>query len=169
MQGSQWLASVLISCLVGIQLPGARQSACVERHPGKVTSVVLAVKGCGGNGAMIPNVARGLNDLGDDVAVSVLKGLQPTELNKPEIVRGILCVIRVAFYSVSAIYQEEDRLPRVTFFLLQYLKEKEIHDEVLEAQINSVEEFVKQQTQTSPDSFEDSVRPGIQRNESDLP
>jgi hypothetical protein len=150
MRGTLHLSSVFISCLVGIQQPSIGQSPCVERDPNRVRAVVSGVKACGGGTGLFEPFGRAINQLGDDVSVSVLKGLELTELTKPENVRGYLCMVRIAFYNISTILREEDRVPHVTIFLLEYLKEEMAHDGDLEAQINSVESYVKQQTQEQP-------------------
>jgi hypothetical protein len=136
--------------------PLSGQGIAAEHDANKIRGVVSGVKACGAGGGMFSGFGVAVNQLGDDASVSVLKGLNSKELTKPEIIRGYLCIVRIAFYAPDRILREEDRIPAVTLFVLQCLRKNEAADGDLVAQISSTEAYVRDHTVERPNSTEDS-------------
>jgi hypothetical protein len=86
-----------------------------------------------------------LVQLGDRVAVSILKILEPAELTNPQKVKSYLPIVRTAFTEPVCISLETDKDPKVTVFLLNYLG-KNVSDPVVQEEIHRTLEFVKEQT-----------------------
>ena|SRR5271156_6020232 len=146
-------------CVVpGSQQPLAGQLSGVDVHQNNVRNVLSALEYCK-HETMFSSLGFEIAQLGDDASASILKGFDRTELAKRENIKGYLCIVRLAFWKPERIARAEDRVPGVTIFLLEYLKEKTAHEKDLEAQINSVEAYVKQQTQEQPRTSQDSLTP----------
>src|SRR5947209_17704834 len=86
-----------------------------------------------------------LRTLGDGTAVALLKSLSASELLKPDSIRVYLRLIKDSFASFQWIQIEENKIPRVTVFLLKSL-EHYGGDVDLRNEIQQVTDYVKQQT-----------------------
>jgi hypothetical protein len=85
--------------------------------------------------------------LGDLCAVAILKTVDEPDLTEPKTVRGILLTIASSFSSPQNILIDEDKEPRVTLFLLNYLR-RNVHSAELQQEIRRTIEFVKKQNRT---------------------
>lgn len=86
-----------------------------------------------------------LIELGDRVSIALLKILNPPDLKDPEKVKGFLPIIRDSFAFPEAISVESDKRPRITLFLLDYLR-KNLSDAQAQRFIQETIDFVKQKT-----------------------
>jgi hypothetical protein len=91
--------------------------------------------------------------LGDRVSIATLKIYTPNELAKPENAEAYLTVVRNAFSSPDAVHEKLDKDPKVTLFVLEYLKEKEISDPRIETRIEYMKECVKDFTCSSQGEY----------------
>ena len=73
--------------------------------------------------------------LGDRVSVAVLKIYNADELTRPENAHAYLTVARNAFSDRSSVLEKSDTDPKVTLFLLGYLKDKELSSPEIEKRI----------------------------------
>jgi hypothetical protein len=73
--------------------------------------------------------------LGDRVSVAVLKIYDADELTRPENAHAYLTVARNAFSDRSSVLEKSDTDPKVTLFVLGYLKEKEVSSPEIEKRI----------------------------------
>jgi hypothetical protein len=147
MQSNLWLASILILRFIGNQqLPGGQTSL---PPPINITNVRSAFEMCKQH-VMFSPIAYGTARRGDDASASLLRAIDPKELATPENTKAYLCLVRLAFWKPDSVPDREENIPGVTMFLLEYLKERHSDDEALKAEINSVEAFVKEQTQEQP-------------------
>jgi hypothetical protein len=147
MQSNLWLASILILRFIGNQQLPAGQTSLPP--PINVTNVLSAFGLCKQH-AMFGHIADEVGRRGDDASASLLRALDPNELATPENTKAYLCLVRLAFWKPDSMPDREKKIPGVTMFLLEYLKERHSDDEALKAEINSVEAFVKEQTQEQP-------------------
>jgi hypothetical protein len=88
---------------------------------------------------------KGLGRLGDSVSEAILKILDDQAVTSPETVRDFLPIIRDSFAEPRLISIEADRTPRVTLFLLDYLKQR-VNDAQTQQDIQETVEFVKAKT-----------------------
>jgi hypothetical protein len=86
-----------------------------------------------------------VNRLGDRVSIALLKILREDELSNPEKVRKLLPLVRTAFLNPKLISITEDRKPKVTVFLLGYLRNK-FKDPKLRQEISELMDFVNRKT-----------------------
>jgi len=90
----------------------------------------------------------GINQVGDGVSVATLKIFGLKELTDKETATAYLSVVRWAFSAPKKILLAADSEPKVTLSLLDFLKDKETADVVLENSIESTKEFILRQTST---------------------
>ena len=83
--------------------------------------------------------------LGDACAIAILKIVGEPNLTDPKTVKAILLTINSAFFSPQRIAIAEDRNPRVTLFLLKYLKQN-VRDAELQQDVLKTMKFVETQT-----------------------
>jgi L-2-hydroxyglutarate oxidase LhgO len=100
-----------------------------------------------------PHLATGFSEkqsdrLGDRVSIALLKILDDKDLRDPQTIKKILPLIRGAFIAPRAISIPEGRKPKVTFFLLRYLKEN-AQNQNLKNEIAEVMDFIKEKTATN--------------------
>jgi hypothetical protein len=95
-------------------------------------------------GGMESHAELGVQNMGDGASIAVLKIVDPNGLEKPEFVKAYLKMVRTAFSRPELTVCAEDRIPEVTLFLLDYLREK-VEDKELEGQIDSTKEYVLKQ------------------------
>jgi hypothetical protein len=159
MQRNLWLVSILTLCFVGNQQLPAGQTSGAIPPPSNVTNVRSAFEMCK-HQTMFSGIGLGVARRGDDASASLIRALDPKELATPENTKAYLCLVRLAFSKPDSIPEREERIPGVTMFLLEYLKERESDDEALKTEINSMEAYVKQQTQELLKNSQDSLTPG---------
>jgi hypothetical protein len=92
--------------------------------------------------------------LGDRVSIAVLRIYTTDELVRPENAGAYLTVARNAFSMRSSVIEKSDADPRVTLFLLAYLKEKEISNLGIEKRIEYLEGCVKDFTCSSQGEYD---------------
>ena len=97
------------------------------------------------------HLSPSLPQLGDRVSIAALKIYLPTEIIEPDNATAYLTIIRTAFSDKSRVLETADKNPRVTLFVLEYLREKETSDAVLERRIEYLERCVPEFT-CSPQS-----------------
>ncbi len=86
---------------------------------------------------------RPLSTLGDRVSIAALKIYSADEILQTENAQAYLTVVRNAFSSRSSVVAKPDQIPKVTSFVLNYLKEKEISNAGIEKRISYLEQCVK--------------------------
>jgi hypothetical protein len=84
--------------------------------------------------------------LGDGVSDALLKILEDSDLKNPQTVRDLLPIIRDAFTQPYLIAVEADKKPKVTTFLLDYLRQN-VPDPQAQLDIQQTVEFVKSKTE----------------------
>ncbi len=92
--------------------------------------------------------------LGDRVSIAVLRIYTADELVQAENARAYLTVVRNAFSMRSSVLEKSDADPRVTLFVLQYLREKEVSNPGIEKRIAYLEGCVKGFTCSSQGEYD---------------
>jgi hypothetical protein len=87
-----------------------------------------------------------LPQMGDAVAVAVLKIWTPAQLAEPNNAGACLVVLGLGFSDKNAVVREADKHPQVTMFVLDYLEEKEVSQPKLEKRIATTKDCVQQFT-----------------------
>jgi hypothetical protein len=77
--------------------------------------------------------------LGDRVSIAVLRIFTAEELVQAENAAAYLTVVRNAFSMRSSVLEKSDADPRVTLFVLEYLREKEVSNPGIEKRIAYLE------------------------------
>lgn len=129
--------------VVYVQSPDGRRTKTVP-PPTNVGNALSAFQGCK-SGFVMTSLGMELARRRDDALASLLRGINPKELATPENTRAYICLVRQAFRMPSSMPLREDRVPGVTFLLLEYLKMK-TDDKALVMEIDSSEDYVKSQT-----------------------
>src|SRR4029077_12039186 len=88
---------------------------------------------------------RDIPALGDRCAIAILKIVEVPELVQPKTAEGVLRTIHLAFARPDLIRIKEDRKPKVTLFVLNYMKDK-IPDPETQRKIEETIEFVRLQS-----------------------
>ena len=83
--------------------------------------------------------------LGDACSIAILKLMDRHDLSEPKTAVVVLAMINNAFAHPDQISISSDREPRVTMFLLDYLRET-IKDSEVQSRIRWTIQYVKQQT-----------------------
>jgi len=99
-------------------------------------------------GGMESHAELGVQNMGDGVSIAALKITDPNDLLKPEFAKAYLKMARAAFSRPEITVCAEDKSPQVTLFLLGYLREK-VNDRDLQDQIDSVKQFIRDQTKAA--------------------
>jgi hypothetical protein len=84
-------------------------------------STVAPVLRDSGNNVLTSSTEKAINRLGDRAAVGIMRRIGGESPTKPEEVRRILSVIKLAFAVPDIITYDGDRAPRATSFLLDSL------------------------------------------------
>jgi hypothetical protein len=92
--------------------------------------------------------------LGDRVSIAVLRIYSADELAKPENAGAYLTVLRNAFSTRNSVVEKSDADPKVTLFVLGYLKEKEVSSPGMEKRIAYLEGCVKDFTCSSQGEYD---------------
>jgi hypothetical protein len=150
------LARLIYSALIGISVLGMQQQTAPVTRPDyasppvvddrySVSTVRSALQFIqrGGNTIEAKGYIWPLMSLGDRVSVAVLKIYTRDELVIPQNTRAYVIVVRNAFSSRSNVLEKSDVDPKITLFVLQYLKEIYVSDPEVEKDINYLQGCVK--------------------------
>jgi hypothetical protein len=127
------------------QSPSVNQGVMDDRYSiAAVNSALRFLQRQGvGNSIEAKGYMNALPLLGDRVSVAVLKIYTPDDLVRTENTEAYLTVVRNAFSSRTDILETLDTDPKITLFVLEYLKEKEISSPGIEKRIEYMERCVK--------------------------
>jgi hypothetical protein len=89
------------------------------------------------------NGSPSLLQLGDGVSIAVLKIYDRSELVKPENAHAYLTAVRNAFSGRSSVLEKANLDPKVTLFVLDYLREQEVSEPDIEKRISYMTGCVK--------------------------
>jgi hypothetical protein len=92
--------------------------------------------------------------LGDRVSIAVLRIYTADELVQAENAAAYLTVLRNAFSTRSRVLEKSDADPRVTLFVLEYLREKEVSNSGIEKRIAYLEGCMKDFTCSSQGEYD---------------
>jgi hypothetical protein len=96
----------------------------------------------GGEAKNFTHMSPSLPQLADRVSIAAMKIYPPTELIKSDNATAYLSIVRTAFSDKSKVLEVADKNPRVTLFVLEYLREKENSNPDLERRIDYLERCV---------------------------
>jgi hypothetical protein len=82
------------------------------------------------------NGSPSLLQLGDGVSIAVLKIYDRSELVKPENAHAYLTAVRNTFSGRNNVLEKSDLDPKVTLFVLDYLREQEVSEPDIEKRIS---------------------------------
>ena len=97
--------------------------------------------------------------LGDRASIAVLKIYNADELTRPENADAYLTVARNAFSDRSSVLEKSDTDPKVTLFVLEYLKVKEVASPGIEKRIAYLQGCVKDFTCSSQGEYDFCRKP----------
>jgi hypothetical protein len=83
--------------------------------------------------------------LGDRMSIAIVKILDEQDLKNPGNVSSFLPLIRTSFSNPQFVSIESDKEPKVTFLLLQYLRQN-VEDAQVQQEIEQTIEFVREKT-----------------------
>jgi len=89
------------------------------------------------------NGSPSLLQLGDGVSIAALKIYDRSELVKPENAHAYLTAVRNAFSGRNSVLEKSDLDPKVTLFVLDYLREQEVSEPDIEKRISYLTRCVK--------------------------
>jgi hypothetical protein len=131
---------LLISVLVGSFVLAAQQQnppvsrpvfenppALEDRYSVSVVSAALQFLKRGGNSIEAKGYIWPLLSLGDRVSIATLKIYSTDELVQAGNTQAYLTAVRNAFSSRGSVLEKSDTDPRVTLFVLQYLRGKDVY------------------------------------------
>lgn len=99
------------------------------------------------------NGSPSLLQLGDGVSIAVLKIYDRSELAKPQNAHAYLTAVRNAFSGRNGVLEKSDLDPKVTLFVLDYLREQEVSEPDIEKRISYMTGCVKNFTCSSRDEY----------------
>ena len=141
MKAISLLAVLLLSCSAA-----RSQGAGEDCRPYMINLVQAALDTASSNpGFVSSHIQRGLQMQGDAVAIVLLKVLESRDFTDPQKVRAIIQIIRQSFTAVQAISIAEDKRPKVTVFLLNYVRQN-VKDAKLAIEVQQAIDFVMAQT-----------------------
>ena len=111
------------------------------------------------NGGDVKTYLWPLLHLGDRVSIAALKIYGADELTKPENADAYLRVARNAFSDRSSVREKSDTDPKVTLFVLGWLKEKEISNPGIEKRIAYLQGCVTDFTCSSKGEYDFCRKP----------
>jgi hypothetical protein len=126
------------------RLSDERSSGEGDPHGLKIVRNALQLR-TGGRQHIRSQNQKQLNRLGDQLSIALLKILNETDFADPALTLDLLPIVRDSFQYPQFITRVEDRVPSVTLFLLNFLKENS-SDVAIKAEIQRTIDFVKQQT-----------------------
>lgn len=130
-----------------------------DRYSVSVVNAALQFLERGGSSLEIKTYLWPLSHLGDRVSIAALKIYSADELTKPENASLYLVVARNAFLDRSGILEKSDIDPKVTLFVLAYLKEKEVSSPGIEKRIAYLQGCVKDFTCSSQGEYDFCRKP----------
>jgi hypothetical protein len=117
-----------------------------DTDPYSISLVATALRlRAGGQQVILASNQKYLARLGDGVSVALLKILSEEDLAKTSTVRALLPVIRDSFDQRQFISIEADKQPKVTLFLLSYLRQR-IDDPQTQHDIEQTVRYVQEKT-----------------------
>lgn len=138
---------ILVCCvLLGFVASSGGQSGAADPYSINIVKFELQMR-AGGRKVIHGFSQKRLYRLGDSVSIAILKILDEDELSRPEVVRDLLPIIRDAFEEPRLISIESDKSPRITMFLLDYVKMR-IRDNQVSADIQETADYVTSKTGT---------------------
>jgi hypothetical protein len=156
------LVLLLVSVLVGPFVLAAQQQnppvsrpvlesppVLEDRYSVSVVTAALQFLKRGGSSLDIKQYIWPLLSLGDRVSIATLKIYTTDELVQPENTQLYLIAVRNAFSSRGSVLEKSDADPRVTLFVLQYLRGKDVSNPGIEKRIAYLEGCVKDFTCSS--------------------
>jgi hypothetical protein len=117
------MRSLLVACFGILALTASLAGQSDDATAYSINTVKFALQmRSGGQRVIFTPTQRALVRLGDGVSIALLKLLNDQDLTNPETVKSFLSIIRDAFDQPQNIAIDVDRQPRVTLFLLNYLR-----------------------------------------------
>ena len=149
------LAAIGTSLSVGQQqFPSASSPVLDDRYSVAAVSAALQFLQRGGSSIEIKRDIWPLQTLGDRVSIALLRIYSAEEMIQKNNASFCLVLMRNAFSSRSRILEKADTDPRVTLFVLEYLKEKEVSDAGIEKSIDYLKGCVKDFTCSSQGEYD---------------
>jgi hypothetical protein len=97
-------------------------------------------------GVIIAKVQTHIARMGDQVSIALLKDLSDADLVDPQKVEEFLPVIRDCFSQPQQIELDIDKKPRITLFLLRYVRQA-VHDPQVQRDLDETIRFVIDKTE----------------------
>ena len=146
--------SALVAMLISTeQQPISRPTPASADDRYSVSQVSSAIqflqRKSGANSIEVKGYLWPLLPLGDRVSIAILKIYAADELLQSDNAQAYLTVARNAFSMRASVVEKSDLDPKVTLFVLEYLKEKEISDPGIEKRIAYLQGCVKDFTCSS--------------------
>jgi hypothetical protein len=113
-----------------------REALDFYRNPARIPQSSMEAK-------KYTNSSPSLLHLGDGVSIAALKIYDRSELVKPENANAYLTALRNAFSDRKSVLEKSDLEPRVTLFVLDYLREQEVSEPGIEKRIGYMTGCVK--------------------------
>ena len=113
-----------------------REALDFYRNPERVPQSSMEMK-------KYTNSSPSLLQLGDGVSIAVLKIYDRSDLVKPENAHAYLTAVRNAFSDRKSVLEKSDLDPRITLFVLDYLREQEVSEPSIEKRIRYMTGCVK--------------------------
>lgn len=151
---------VLVAMLIsGEQQPISRPtpaSAGDRYSVSQVSSAIQFLQGKSGSASSteVKGYLWPLLPLGDRVSIAILKIYTADELLQSDNAGAYLTVARNAFSMRASVAEKSDLDPKVTLFVLKYLKEKEVSDPGIEKRIAYLQGCVKDFTCSSQGEYD---------------
>jgi hypothetical protein len=137
--------TLFIFCAL-LGLVGASLGQSGDSDPYSINVVKFELQMRSGGGKVIHGFSqKSLSRLGDGVSVAIMKILDQHALTNPETVRDFLPIVKDCFSQPQLISIAADKTPRVTLFLLDYVRQN-VTDPQVQQEIQQTEEFVKAKT-----------------------
>jgi hypothetical protein len=155
------LFGLFFSVLLGaIVMAGQEPARCPSLPPiddrYSVTAVSAALKFTqrGGNSIEAKGYAWPILALGDRASIATLKIYTPEELVQAQNANAYLTMVRNAFSSRNSVSEKSDTDPKVTLFVLAFLKEREVSSPEIERSIEYLQGCVPAFTCSSRGAYE---------------
>jgi hypothetical protein len=162
MRTAHWVPSLVValSLMVGQQTAESRTD---PYWTGLVTSALEYFKhgGFGFEEKKFMNGSFGspsLPQMGDRVSMALLKIYSPEEMTQAENANACLNAVRSAFIDRKQVSEPSDQDPKVTFFILEYLREKRQSDRNFQKRIDYIKSCVTNFTCSPQGEYDFFVR-----------
>ena len=132
--------SILLLLAILCLFPFLLVSQSEDADPYSVHLVRMAME-TRSKGVFIAKVQTHLARMGDQVSIALIKDLNETDLVDPHKVEEYLPLIRDCFSDPQQIELEIDRKPRVTLFLLRYVRQA-VYDPQVQRDLDDTMRFV---------------------------